>query len=98
MKEPEYSTVDVTSSQFSYVALLRSERNPMGYIALGSFLLVIVRAPTPPTGAANLACFVGWGELLGLRVYGFLPSPILCLQTNPSFTLWTPPPPPPKAL
>jgi len=99
VKESEHSTVEDTNSQFSYVAFLHSELNPMGYISPGSFLSDIARAPSSPVGTTNSACSVCWGEPLSLRVYGFLPPPILCLpQTNLSFTLWTPPPPPLKVL
>jgi len=99
VKESEHGTVEDTHSQFSYVALLHSELNPMGYISADSFLSDIAPAPSSPVGTTNSACSVCWGELLGLRVYGSLPSPILCLpQTNLSFTLWTPPHPPLKVL
>lgn len=91
-KESEHNPAEDTNSQFSYVVLLHSELNPTGYISPGSFLSDIARAPSSLVGTTNSACSVCWGEPLGLRVYGFLPLPILCLpQTNHSSTLWTPP-------
>ena len=58
VKESEHSIVEDTSSRFSYVAILYSELNPMGYISPGSFLLDIVRAPFSPVGTTNSACSV----------------------------------------
>ena len=96
VKASDHSTIVDTHSQFSYAAHPCSKPDPLGYTSLGSFLLGAARAPTPPVSGTDSVCSISWDEL-GLRGYGFRPSPTLRPQTNPSSTLWTPLPPPPKA-
>ena len=98
VKESEPSTINDTNSQFSYASLLHSKPDPSSYISLGSTLANIVRALISPTSTTDSAYSVGWVELLGLRGYSSHLSRILCLRTNPSSMLWTPPPLPLKVL